>query len=60
VPGPGSDSDAPQALGLARRTVEQAGGLDAQLADIEAVAAHHANNYMPLAASAEWRCRPYG
>ena len=35
---------------LARRTVEQAGGFEAQLADIEAVAAHHANNYMPLVA----------
>jgi len=47
---PRSDADALQALRLARRTVEQAGGFDAQLADIEAVAAHHANNYMPLVA----------
>jgi TnpA family transposase len=47
---PRNDTDALQALGLARTTVEQAGGFDAQLADIEAVAAHHANNYMPLVA----------
>jgi hypothetical protein len=46
---PRSDTDASQALRLAR-AVEQAGGFDAQLADIEAVAAHHANNYMPLVA----------
>ena len=45
-----SDGDALVALRLARRTVEQAGGFEAQLADIEAVAAHHANNYMPLVA----------
>ncbi len=36
------------ALDLARKTVEQAGGFDAELADIDAVAAHHANNHMPL------------
>ena len=47
---PRSDADASQALRLARATVEQAGGFDAQLADIEAVAAHHANNYMQLVA----------
>lgn len=47
---PRGDRDASRALRLARRTVEQAGGFDAQLADIEAVAAHHANNYMPLVA----------
>ena len=35
---------------LAKRTVQQAGGFEAELADIEAVAAHHANNYMPLVA----------
>jgi TnpA family transposase len=42
------------ALGLARETVERAGGFDAELADIEAVAAHHANNYAPLVAR-QWR-----
>jgi hypothetical protein len=47
---PRSPADAAGALRLARRTVEQAGGFDAELADIEAVAAHHANNYMPLVA----------
>lgn len=47
---PRSDTDAAQALRLARKAVEEAGGFDAQLADIEAVAAHHANNYMPLVA----------
>jgi hypothetical protein len=31
-----------------RRIVEDAGGFDAQLAEIEAVSAHRANNYMPL------------
>ena len=35
-------------LRLARETVEQAGGFDSELSDIERVAAHHANNYMPL------------
>jgi hypothetical protein len=49
--------DAAVALGLARRTVEQAGGFEAQLADIEAVAAHHANNYMPLVAGHRRRDR---
>ncbi len=38
------------ALDLARKTVEEAGGFDAELADIDAVAAHHANNHMPLVA----------
>ena len=47
---PRGDTDVSQALRLARATVEQAGGFDTQLADIEAVAAHHANNYMPLVA----------
>jgi hypothetical protein len=42
------------ALRLARSAVEEAGGLDAELADIEAVSAHHANNYMPLV-SKHWR-----
>jgi TnpA family transposase len=36
------------ALDLARAAVERAGGFEAELADIEAVAAHHANHYMPL------------
>jgi hypothetical protein len=50
--------DAAVALRLARRTVERAGGFEAQLADIEAVAAHHANNYMPLVAGHRRRDRP--
>jgi hypothetical protein len=41
-------SQASAALALARAAVERAGGFDAELADIEAVAAHHANHYMPL------------
>ena len=49
-----ASEDAVGALRLARRAVEQAGGFDAELADIEAVAAHHANNYMPLV-SRHWR-----
>ena len=48
-------ADAAAALRLARRTVADAGGFDAELANIEAVAAHHANNYMPLVA--KHRCR---
>ena len=43
-------AEAAVALQLAREAVEAAGGFDAELADIEAVAAHHANNYMPLLA----------
>jgi hypothetical protein len=50
-------SDAAAALRLARRTVADAGGFEAQLADIEAVAAHHANNYMPLVAKHRRRDR---
>ncbi|MCA1678087.1 MAG: hypothetical protein LC777_03620 [Actinobacteria bacterium] len=45
-----SDGDGQRALELARETVERAGGFDAELEDIESVAAHHANNYMPLVA----------
>ena len=41
-------SQAPAALALARAAVERAGGFEAELADIEVVAAHHANHYMPL------------
>jgi hypothetical protein len=41
-------ADAAAALRRARRIVEDAGGFDAQLAEIEALSAHHANNYMPL------------
>ncbi len=41
-------SQASAALALARAAVERAGGFDAELADIDAVAAHHANHYMPL------------
>jgi len=52
-PQPGA-AEAVEALRLARRTVEQAGGFEAELADIETVAAHHANNYMPLV-SRHWR-----
>jgi hypothetical protein len=36
------------ALALARAAVERAGGFETELADIDAVAAHHANHYMPL------------
>jgi hypothetical protein len=50
-------ADAAAALRLARRTVADAGGFEAQLADIEAVAAHHANNYMPLVAKHRRRDR---
>jgi hypothetical protein len=39
--------DAAAALRLARRMVEDAGGFEAQLADIEAVSAHHANTTCP-------------
>jgi hypothetical protein len=45
-----SDGDASRTLRLARNAVQDAGGFEAQLADIEAVAAQHANNYMPLVA----------
>ena len=50
-------ADAAAALRLARRTVADAGGFDAELANIEAVAAHHANNYMPLVAKHRRRDR---
>jgi hypothetical protein len=50
-------ADAGAAGRLARRTVADAGGFEAQLADIEAVAAHHANNYMPLVAKHRRRDR---
>jgi hypothetical protein len=43
----GSDAEAAR---LARQAVEEAGGFDSELADIESVAAHHANNYMSLVA----------
>jgi hypothetical protein len=49
--------DAAAALRLARRMVADAGGFDAELANIEAVAAHHANNYMPLVAKHRRRDR---
>jgi hypothetical protein len=39
-----------RALELARGAIERAGGFEAELADIESVAAHHAENYMPLVA----------
>jgi TnpA family transposase len=41
-------ADAERTLALARATIEQAGGFEAELEDIESVAAHHQNNYMPL------------
>jgi Tn3 transposase DDE domain/Domain of unknown function (DUF4158) len=50
-------ADAAAALRRARRIVEDAGGFDAQLAEIEAVSAHHANNYMPLVAKHRRRDR---
>ncbi len=50
-------ADAVAALRRARRIVEDAGGFDAQLAEIEAVSAHHANNYMPLVAKHRRRDR---
>ena len=40
--------DPTAALRWARETVEQAGGFDSELSDIQRVAAHHANNYLPL------------
>ncbi|HEY5262041.1 MAG TPA: DUF4158 domain-containing protein [Solirubrobacteraceae bacterium] len=52
-----SSTEAPDALRLARGTVEQAGGFEAELAAIEVVAAHHANNYMPLVAKHRRRDR---
>jgi len=42
------EASSPAALALATAAVERAGGFDAELADIDAVAAHHANHYMPL------------
>jgi hypothetical protein len=33
---------------LARAIVQRAGGFEQELSDIERVAAHNANNYMPL------------
>ncbi len=48
---PGAGIDGGVALVLARETVEAAGGFDAELGDIDMVAAHRANNYMPLVAA---------
>ena len=39
---------AERALALARAAVDRAGGFEAELENVESVAAHHANNYMPL------------
>ena len=39
-----------RALELAREAIERAGGFEAEMADIESVAAHHAENFMPLVA----------
>ena len=39
-----------RALELAREAIERAGGFETELADIESVAAHHAENFMPLVA----------
>ncbi|HWJ51573.1 MAG TPA: DUF4158 domain-containing protein, partial [Solirubrobacteraceae bacterium] len=50
-------ADAAAALRRPRRIVEDAGGFDAQLTEIEAVSAHHANNYMPLVAKHRRRDR---
>ena len=47
-PGRGESTDPLVALALAREAVEQAGGFASELSDVERVAAHHANNYMPL------------
>ena len=44
----GESTDPLRALRLAREAVERAGGFASELSDIERVAAHHANNYMPL------------
>jgi signal transduction histidine kinase len=41
-------ADAERALALARATIEQAAGFESEREDIESVAAHHQNNYMPL------------
>jgi hypothetical protein len=41
-------ADGQDVLELARLTVQQAGGFDQELSDIERVAAHHQNNYLPL------------
>jgi TnpA family transposase len=40
--------DATVALRWARESVEQAGGFESELSDVQRVAAHHANNYLPL------------
>ena len=45
---PRGGETAAAAVRRARRIVEDAGGFEAQLAEIEAVSAHHAGNYMPL------------
>jgi hypothetical protein len=44
-----TSADAQTTRAYVRRSLTRpAGGFDAQLSDIERVAAHHANNYMPL------------
>jgi TnpA family transposase len=47
-PARGDSKDPLVALALAREAVERAGGFASELSDVERVAAHHANNYMPL------------
>ena len=51
---PSEPADPATTLDRARGKVAGAGGFDGQLADIEAVSAHHANNYLPLVAR-HWR-----
>lgn len=47
-PARGGSADPVVALALAREAVERAGGFASELSDVERVAAHHANNYLPL------------
>ncbi|MGH9223842.1 MAG: DUF4158 domain-containing protein [Acidimicrobiales bacterium] len=51
---PRNEAEEAEALRRARLAVREAGGFEAQLADIEAVAAHLANHHMPLVAK-QWR-----
>jgi hypothetical protein len=43
-----ASADGARALELAGAIVERAGGFEGELEDIESVAAHHQNNYLPL------------
>src|SRR5205085_11012478 len=51
---PRNEAEEAEALRRARQAVQEAGGFEAELADIEAVAAHLANHHMPLVAK-QWR-----